>query len=367
MDDNKINKELYRYIPQDLKRAKDVELPLSLQEKVSEYVEYVKRVVNTDQKLTNCVLVGCPERLIVPFVSSIAGELNVRVHFVSAALIKEEGDFGTIFLNLSDSDILVISDIQSLNYKQKQIWRQTVSIRALNLQMGNHVIPVPVRVFAYLFSVKNRQDLPDELKEECFYEVDFNALKPEDIRRNFITDILQRVGLTADEEVLKVLSGDEVSESVLKSRVIELRNRALARGVTVINSGLLNEKAGNMPELKEVDIMEGRNFEIFTGNLLRSIGFINIHITPSSRDFGTDVIAEKEDVRYAIQCKRYDSPVGVSAVQEVIASKSLHDCHVACVLTNSHFTPAAEELARKNLVILWDRNKLKSFIEKANL
>ena len=84
------------------------------------------------------------------------------------------------------------------------------------------------------------------------------------------------------------------------------------------------------------------------------------------QDFGADVIAEKDDVRYAIQCKRYDSPVGISAVQEVIASKSLHDCHVACVLTNSSFTPAAVELARKNLVILWDRNKLKNFIDKAN-
>ena len=77
------------------------------------------------------------------------------------------------------------------------------------------------------------------------------------------------------------------------------------------------------------------------------------------------VIAEKDDVKYAIQCKRYNGPIGVSAVQEVIASKSLHDCHVACVLTNSSFTPAAVELAKKNLVILWDRKKLQKFIDNA--
>jgi restriction system protein len=56
----------------------------------------------------------------------------------------------------------------------------------------------------------------------------------------------------------------------------------------------------------------------------------------------------------------------VSAVQEVLASKSLHDCHVACILTNNTFTMAAEELARKNNVVLWGSDKLKEFIEKAN-
>ena len=173
--------------------------------------------------------------------------------------------------------------------------------------------------------------------------------------------------MTAEENVLNALCKDEVSNNVLKSRVIRLRNRALSKGVKVIDYELLYEKSCDIPQLNEVDIMDGRDFEIFTGNLLRSNGFININVTPSSGDFGADVIAEKDDVRYAIQCKRYDSSVGVSAVQEVIASKSLHDCHVACVLTNNYFTPAAEELARKNLVILWDRNKLKYFIDKANM
>lgn len=53
-------------------------------------------------------------------------------------------------------------------------------------------------------------------------------------------------------------------------------------------------------------------------------------------------------------------------MQEVMASKSLHDCHVACVLTNSTYTPAAVELAKKTLVILWDRSKLKMFIDNAH-
>lgn len=119
-------------------------------------------------------------------------------------------------------------------------------------------------------------------------------------------------------------------------------------------------------DFNEINSMNGRDFEFFVGNLFRSLNYCNVKVTPSSCDFGADIIAERDGARFAIQCKRYNSPVGVSAVQEVIASKSLHDCHIACVLTNSVFTPAAEELARKNLVLLWDGDKLKELLEKAH-
>ena len=118
-------------------------------------------------------------------------------------------------------------------------------------------------------------------------------------------------------------------------------------------------------QIDKIDEMDGRTFELFTGDLLFKNGFENITVTQASYDFGVDVIAEKDDIKYAIQCKRYNGPIGVSAVQEVIASKSLQDCHVACVLTNSSFTPAAVELAKKNLVILWERKKLQKFIDNA--
>ena len=46
------------------------------------------------------------------------------------------------------------------------------------------------------------------------------------------------------------------------------------------------------------------------------------------------------------------------AVQEVIASKSINQSHVEVVLTNNFFTKSAKELALKNNLLLWDRNKL---------
>jgi len=45
-------------------------------------------------------------------------------------------------------------------------------------------------------------------------------------------------------------------------------------------------------------------------------------------------------------------------IQEAVASKGYYDCSKAMVVTNSFFTQQAIELARRNQVELWDRNKL---------
>lgn len=221
---------------------------------------------------------------------------------------------------------------------------------------------LPLPRFITLLSVKCSHDIPVEMEESFYYEIDFSSDKAA-IREGLICDILRKQGLLITDAALAQLSCYDISDDFLKSKVIKIRNRAITLGITTIGIDLLEDAVDSIPCLETVDQMDGREFEMFTSKLLRANGFGNVSVTPSSGDFSADVIAEKDDVRFAIQCKRFTEPVGVSAVQEVIASKSLHDCHVACVLTNSSFTSSAEELARKNMVILWGRNKLKDMIE----
>ena len=108
--------------------------------------------------------------------------------------------------------------------------------------------------------------------------------------------------------------------------------------------------------------MDGLSFEVFCSELLTINGFQNVFVTKASNDYGIDILAEKDDIKYAIQCKCYSSSIGNSAVQEANAGKEYYDCHVAVVMTNSTFTKNAIELAKKNKVILWDRDKLKYLI-----
>ena len=114
----------------------------------------------------------------------------------------------------------------------------------------------------------------------------------------------------------------------------------------------------------ELDEMEGLDFEYYCAELLRDRGFIEVEVTKSSGDYGIDILAEKEGVTYAIQCKRYNGPVGVKAVQEAYAGRDFYDRMVGCVLTNQYFTQPAVDAAQKLKILLWDRDYLEEMIEE---
>lgn len=116
----------------------------------------------------------------------------------------------------------------------------------------------------------------------------------------------------------------------------------------------------------DYDNMDGHDFEYFCANLLEENGYENVEVTKGSGDQGIDIIAYKEEIKYGIQCKCYASDIGNKAVQEAFAGKAFYGCHIAVVLTNRCFTKSAKELAEKNGVLLWDRNKLNSLIENYN-
>lgn len=107
--------------------------------------------------------------------------------------------------------------------------------------------------------------------------------------------------------------------------------------------------------MTDVDAMKGHEFEYFCAELLRKNGFRKVSVTPGSGDQGVDIIAVKGTARYAIQCKRYASPLGNKPVQEVYTGKAFYDCRYGVVMTNSTFTPHAKDLAKKTGVLLWDR------------
>lgn len=110
--------------------------------------------------------------------------------------------------------------------------------------------------------------------------------------------------------------------------------------------------------------MTGIEFEHFCVELLLKNGFDSAYATQASNDYGVDVIATKDNVKYAIQCKLYSSHIGNKAVQEVSAGKEYYKCHVAVVMTNNYFTANAITLAQATNVLLWDRDKLRGMYGK---
>nr|DAH65901.1 MAG TPA: DNA TRANSLOCASE FTSK [Caudoviricetes sp.] len=106
------------------------------------------------------------------------------------------------------------------------------------------------------------------------------------------------------------------------------------------------------------DGMEGHDFEHLCADALRANGYKQVQVTQASGDYGIDVLAQNNGISYAIQCKRYNSPVGNHAVQEAYAGAAYYGSSVPVVLTNQDFTPAAREMAASLGVKLWGRNEL---------
>ena len=105
-----------------------------------------------------------------------------------------------------------------------------------------------------------------------------------------------------------------------------------------------------------IDNMSGNDFELFSAQLLISMGATNVGITKESNDQGADIICTIGSYKYAVQCKRYSSAVGNSAVQESISGKYYYNCDKCAVITNNYYTDSAKKLARRADVDLWDRD-----------
>lgn len=127
---------------------------------------------------------------------------------------------------------------------------------------------------------------------------------------------------------------------------------------------IITRKYRKKYNVHSLDEIEGHEFEQYCANLLKKRGFIDVSVTKGSGDYGIDILAEKDGVTYAIQCKAYATPVGVKAVQEAYAGREFYDRMVGAVLTNQYFTKPAVEAAKKLKILLWDRGYLDSMIEE---
>uniref|UniRef100_UPI004055F7ED restriction endonuclease n=1 Tax=Acetatifactor sp. TaxID=1872090 RepID=UPI004055F7ED len=150
------------------------------------------------------------------------------------------------------------------------------------------------------------------------------------------------------------ISFDIILESIVKGIIYPL-------ALIVLLPALYNfwkvhaKKSRRFVEGCEVDSMDGHDFEYYCADLLKKNEFQRVEVTPGSADYGIDIIAWKNGVKYGIQCKRYSGSVGWRAVEEAHAGAIYYGCDKAVVLTNSMFTKQAVNGASKIGVLLWDR------------
>jgi restriction system protein len=104
--------------------------------------------------------------------------------------------------------------------------------------------------------------------------------------------------------------------------------------------------------------MSPEDYEHHCAEVLRRAGWA-AEVTGMSGDQGVDVLAERGELRVAIQCKlHFANPVGNKAVQEAHAAAGYVDAGHAAVVSNREFTRSAEQLAAKLGVLLLHDSEL---------
>lgn len=148
---------------------------------------------------------------------------------------------------------------------------------------------------------------------------------------------MQAVGLSQIPPAIAI----KVMSSYFVNRIEELK-------VTSVNESL-------MPE-------DGFEFEIWCAEQIQRQGW-EIEATPKSGDQGVDIIVRRDGFAVAVQCKRYTSPIGNAAVQEVHAGRTFVGAKGAIVIGTGGFTKAAKSIAAISKVELLDALDIGNFSE----
>jgi restriction system protein len=128
---------------------------------------------------------------------------------------------------------------------------------------------------------------------------------------------------------------------------------------------LRKQSRGQRAGIDQIDQMTGQEFEQRLRLLFMALGY-KVTMTRATGDFGADLLLAKDGKRTVVQAKRYSKAIGVAAIQEVIGAKAYYSCPNALVVTNANFTNAARILAHANQVVLWDRDRLISELNKVS-
>jgi HJR/Mrr/RecB family endonuclease len=106
------------------------------------------------------------------------------------------------------------------------------------------------------------------------------------------------------------------------------------------------------------DNIDPIEYEYFCKDLLVSDGW-NARVTQATGDQGVDILATNNNCTIAVQCKKYSSPVGNKAVQEIFTAKEHYGADIAIVVTNNTYTKSAKELANSTNVLLLHHDQLR--------
>ena len=171
---------------------------------------------------------------------------------------------------------------------------------------------------------------------------------------NYFYDLVLRT----DTVLLSIESEYEIQTPLFDQSVFSEETKdSLVRYVDELVDIEVGNFVNDLPEYS--DDITPEEYENFCADILNYAGWVAV-VTKGSGDQGIDVIAEKDDFRLAIQCKKYSKPVGNKAVQEAYSGGAFYEADASAVVAPIAYTSSAKELANSLGVRLLHHEDLSS-------
>ncbi|MDA9920904.1 restriction endonuclease [Gammaproteobacteria bacterium] len=158
------------------------------------------------------------------------------------------------------------------------------------------------------------------------------------------------------KELLEHLIDNTESKDILKY-ANELGDFQIPEETIYKIEEIINEYSQSQEFTDDIDPYE---YEHFCATQFLMNGWDEAEATSGSSDQGVDVIAKRGDEHLVGQCKKYQKPVGNSAVQEVVAGMGYYGANVGVVISNAGFTNSAKKLAEANNIKLIHHSEIKN-------
>lgn len=138
-----------------------------------------------------------------------------------------------------------------------------------------------------------------------------------------------------------------------------------------ITASEVMDKAGIEASLTEkISAISWEDFENLVSRLFVRQGFVCEMTAKSPHEYGADIIARKDDMVLAIQCKHSQKNIVKSeeAIWKLIEyAKEYYQANQLIAVTNTEFNLKATELAQKHQVQLIEKDELESLIQQYHL
>lgn len=155
--------------------------------------------------------------------------------------------------------------------------------------------------------------------------------------------------------------------SILLSLPLLWTITVMVAGMTIvffINRWLREQRIQKLRRQQLLDLSPSE-FEQRVALLLEDLGWKQVTVRGGSGDRGVDITAERDGLRFIIQCKRYNKPVGPSYVRDLVGALQIQQADRAILVATSAFTRQSQLEARGQAVELWDDRILLQRIDEA--